>query len=200
MSNEVIRKQVDRLGRPSVGMIDREIGRLDRGESYRRLLRGVLASFLTVAAIIVLVTNLWATVLQVDGSSMNPLLHTGDIVLAVKGDHPAKNDVIAFYLNNKLQIKRVIAAAGDTVSIDGDGVVIVNGGKLNEPYVAGLSLGACDTEFPFQVPAGTFFVLGDNRAASMDSRDSQFGPVPKEQIIGKVIFSLWPLRGAGKVA
>ncbi|MCL1951633.1 MAG: signal peptidase I [Oscillospiraceae bacterium] len=199
MSDAVIRKQVERLGRPSVAMLDREIGRLDRNESYRRLLYGILAGLAVTAAAIILVTNLWVTVVRVDGSSMNPRLRMDDVVLAVKDNDPAKNSVIVFYLNNRLHIKRVIGTAGDLVDISEAGIVSVNGRTLDEPYVAEPSLGACDTKFPFQVPTGTVFVLGDNRAASMDSRDSQFGPVPREQIVGKVVCSVWPLKGAGKV-
>jgi len=198
-NNTIIREQVDRLGRPAVAMLNREIARLERHESYKKLLRGILVSIAAAAAIIILVTNLWAPVLQIGGSSMNPLLQMNEIVLAINNDNPAKNDVIAFYHQNKLHVKRVIATAGDSVSIDDYGIVSVNNSVLDEPYVSELSLGICDIEIPFWVPAGAVFVLGDNRPVSMDSRSSAFGPINRDQIIGKVIFSIWPLPRFGGV-
>jgi len=120
-----------------------------------------------------------------------------DFILSVPTSNPVTGDVIAFYREGRLHVKRVIAVSGEWVSISGEGVVSVNNRPLNEPYVAEPSLGSCDIEFPYHVPAGTVFVLGDNRAASNDSRSSEFGPVRTEQIIGKVIWKAWPLsRGA----
>jgi len=195
----VARAQVNRLGRPSVEQLNRECARLERRGSYWRMARGVLIGLVLAAALTVLLTNLWVAVLRVDGSSMNPLLHMGQVVIAVKNDTPGQGDVIAFYQGNKAHIKRVVAVAGEQVDIDENGAVTVNGAKLDEPYVKEPSLGSRDIEFPYLVPAGTVFVLGDNRANSLDSRNSRFGPVPREQIIGKVVFSVWPLRGAGKI-
>ena len=200
MQDSIIREQVDRLGRPSVEMLDQEIARCERKESYARLLRGALAGLLAVAAAIALITNLWVTVLQIDGSSMNPLLLLDEIVLTLKTDSPAKNDVIAFYHNNKLLIKRVIAAAGDRVDINADGIVSVNERVLDEPYVAEPCLGGRTMDFPLLVPEGMFFVLGDNRPVSTDSRDSRFGLVDKERIAGRVAFRVWPPRRIGKIS
>jgi signal peptidase I len=194
------RELVDRLGRPSVAMLDAEIAWHARRRSYRRVLLGVLISLVTTAAAVIIVTNLWLSVLQVEGSSMNPTLAMNEIVLAVTGADPGKGDVIAFQHNNALHIKRVIAVGGDSVSIDAGGAVTVNGSRLREPDAAEPALGHCDIDFPFQVPAGTVFVLGDNRPASLDSRDSRFGPVDRERIIGRVVFRAWPLRGLGKVS
>ncbi|MCL2105702.1 MAG: signal peptidase I [Oscillospiraceae bacterium] len=199
MELNIIREQVDRLGRPGLPMLRREIARHERREAYVKLALGALAGLLAVTGAIIIVTNLWVTLLQVDGSSMNPLLRMDEVILAVNTDNPAKNDVIAFYHNNKLHIKRVIAAAGELVNIDDNGMVTVNGRPLAEPYVAQPSRGSCDIPFPYQVPDGTVFVLGDNRPSSLDSRDSRFGPVPKEQIVGRVVFRLWPLRGGSKL-
>jgi len=193
-NDDKIREQVDRLGRPTMDMLKSEIAWHERRESYLRLARGILLSLVATAATILTITNLWVTVLQVDGSSMNPHLGVGEIVIATRNDEPAQYDVIAFYHNNKLKIKRVIGRAGDTVNIDSSGAVFINGNELDEPYVINKSLGQGDVKFPFEVPLGTVFVLGDNRADSMDSRDTRFGPLPREQIIGKVVFSLWPLR------
>ncbi|MCL2655737.1 MAG: signal peptidase I [Coriobacteriia bacterium] len=188
-----IREEVDRLGRPNVEMLDTEILRQERKESYSRLTRGVITGLIAAVAVILVVTNLWLAVLQVDGSSMNPLLRMNDIVLTVRTSSPAPSDVAAFYHNNKIYIKRVIAIGGDIVDITRDGRVSVNGTNLNEPYVARKSIGDCDIEFPYQVPSGTFFVLGDNRPTALDSRNSEFGTISRDQIIGKVIFRLWPL-------
>ncbi|MCL2487291.1 MAG: signal peptidase I [Oscillospiraceae bacterium] len=194
-----IREQVDRLGRPTVEMLDREIARLEKQTSYKKLLRGFLSTLLIAIAVIILVANLWLTVLQVDGSSMHPLLEMNEIVLAVKTDDPVQNDIIAFYHENKLYVKRVIATADDWVNINGDGIVSINGNILDEPYVAEPSIGTCDINFPFLVPPGTVFVLGDNRPVSLDSRRAGFGPVNKDRIDGRVIFRIWPLSKFGSV-
>jgi len=187
-----IREQVNRLGRPTLGMLEREIARHERREAYTRLARGALLSILTAAAVIVLVTQMWLTVLQINGSSMSPQLEMDDFILSVPTSNPAAGDVIAFNHDGRLHVKRVIAVSGEWVSISGDGLVSVNNRPLDEPYVSEPSLGSCDIEFPCHVPAGTVFVLGDNRAASNDSRSSEFGPVRTEQIIGKVIWKAWP--------
>ena len=193
-ANVSIRAQVDRLGRPDIAVLNREIARFERMEACRRLLYSALAVLLSAAAAAVLLTNLWLPVLQISDFGMNPLLKMNGLVLFVQTDSPDKNDVIAFYVNNSLHVRRVIALPGDWVSIGGDGTVAVNGAALDEPYVAEAALGICDIEFPFRVPAGTYFVLSDNRSASSDSRDSRFGTVGREQIIGKAVLGLWPLR------
>ena len=198
--NGRIREQVDRLGRPTIAMLDREIARYERIESYRKLVRGALTALLAAAAIIIMITNLWVPVLQIDGSSMSPLLKMDEIVLVLKIDNPAKNDVVAFSRNENIHIKRVIAMAGDWVNISEDGAVSVNNERLNEPYVTELSVGSCDIDFPYQVPAGTVFVMGDNRPWSKDSRDKQFGPVSREQTIGRVVLRIWPPSRIGRVS
>jgi signal peptidase I len=199
MELNIVREQVDRLGRPSRELLRREIARRERMEAYLRLAGAALAGLVAVVGAIIIATNLWVTFFQIDGSSMNPLLQMDEVILAVNKDNPAKNDIIVFYYNNKLHVKRVIAAAGEMVDIDGSGIVTVNGRRLAEPYIAEPSLGSCDIVFPFQVPPETVFVLGDNRPASLDSRDSRFGPVPREQIVGKVVFRIWPLHGGSKL-
>ena len=199
-SDDVAREQVDRLGRPSLEMLDREIARQERVEAYARLSRGALAVVLFTVAAIIIITNLWIAVLQVDGSSMNPLLNINEIVVAVRTDNPGKGEVISFRNDNNIYIKRVIATGGDTVEIEETGAVSVNGEVLDEPYVAAPGLGDCDIEFPFQVPPGTFFVLGDSRAVSLDSRSDRFGPVNRDQIIGTVEFRIWPLPKIGNIS
>jgi len=197
INEERIRSQVNRLGRPDIPVLDGEIARQERSGMRKKAAGVAMSILIAVAAAVILITNVLITVLQIDGSSMNPLLNMDEIVCAVRGNNPGRNDIIAFYQNNKIHIKRVIATAGDTVDIEENGVVWVNGLILDEPYVSKLALGHCDVEMPLTVPPGSVFVLGDNRPQSVDSRDSRFGPVEREQIIGRVFMSLWPLNRAG---
>lgn len=184
----------------NIPMLEREIAGLERKEAYRRRLGRIITGFLTIAAVITVITNLWLSVLQINGSSMNPLLKRDEIVLAVKGGVPVKNDIIAFYKNHQLCVKRVIAGAGDWVWISSQGRVTVGNEVLEELYISEFSLGNCDLTFPYQVPAGMLFVMGDNRPSSKDSRLSGFGPVSKERIVGKVRFRVWPLSRLGSVS
>jgi len=197
-TDDQVRAVVDRLGRPSPELLDREISRLERNDAYgRQALRGLIALLLT-AAVVALLTNLWFCVLQIDGTSMTPRLLFGDVLLAVKTDSPARGDVIAFYYNNKILVKRVIGIAGDTIDISEEGIVSVNGSRIAEPYVTQPSKDECEIRLPYQVPSGSVFVMGDNRAVSKDSR-GQMGSVYNELIIGKAIFRLWPLNRLGRV-
>jgi signal peptidase I len=147
----------------------------------------------------VLIATLVLTVLQVTGTSMEPTLQNGQIVVAVKNAKFQKGNIVAFYYNNKILLKRVIAKAGDTVIIQKDGTVLVNGKALNEPYLKEKSQGKCDIQFPYQVPDGKIFVLGDHRATSVDSRSSSIGCIENEFIVGKVVFRVWPLPQIGMV-
>ena len=196
---EAIRRQVDALGIPPKDMVKKEISRHERKEAYRRLARKLLTSVTVAAAIIIIITNLWITVLQIDGSSMNPLLHMDEIVLTVRTDRPQKGDVIAFYHENKLHVKRVIATENEKVDISAEGIVSVNNIVIDEPYVSEQSLGVCDIEFPYQVPPGSYFVLGDNRPLALDSREAAFGSVSRDRIVGKVAFRIWPFSKMGSV-
>ena len=188
-----IREQLDTMGRPTLETLEREIARLERLERYRKWVKRILSALIIAAAVIVLIINLFITVLKIEGTSMTPVLEENDIVISVPVKNPEQEDIIAFYLNNKLLVKRVIAGPGDMVSINERGVVSVNGSVLNESYITQESLGSCDISFPYQVPAETVFVLGDNRPISQDSRLSQFGTVDIERIEGKVILRIWPL-------
>ena len=199
-SDNQICEPAEKPWRPSVEALDREIARQDRKDAYKRLTFGVLVGLVVAAAVIIVITNLFIAVLQVDGSSMNPLLQMGEVVIAARDVNPEQNDIIAFYHDNTVYIKRVIAVGGDLVNIDVNGVVSVNGDQLDEPYAGKLSLGSCDIDFPYQVPPETFFVLGDNRSVSLDSRDSQFGAVGRNKIIGIVKFSMWPPSRIGSVS
>lgn len=167
---------------------------------FRRALRSTVAVLVTVAAVAVLVATLVTPVLQITGTSMTPTLHDGQYVLSLKGGTFSRGDVIAFYYNNKILVKRVIAGPGEWVDIDAYGNVTVDGGPLDEPYLTDKALGECDIELPYQVPDGRYFVMGDHRATSVDSRSSTIGCVAEEQVVGKIAFRVWPLNELGPVS
>lgn len=179
---------------PDVEQIEAELKRERYKRRYRRALRSTFYTLLVVAAIAVLVATLWLPVLQVYGSSMAPLLEDGEIVVLLKSGSFAQGDVVVFYYNNKILVKRVIAMSGDWVDIGDDGTVYVNGEALEEPYLEEKAFGGCDIELPYQVPEGRLFVLGDRRSVSADSRSAAVGCVTEEQIIGKLAFRVWPLN------
>lgn len=178
---------------PSAEQIDRERRRLRYRQRYRRTLRSTIAILIVVAALAVLVATLWMPVLRIYGSSMAPTLENGQIVVSVKSTRFESGDLIAFYHGNKLLIKRCIANSGDYVDIDEDGNVSVNGAPLEEPYLSEKAYGQTDIELPYQVPDQRRFVMGDNRSASIDSRSTVVGCITEEQIVGKVVFRVWPL-------
>ena len=164
------------------------------------MIRSTTYSLVVVAAIAVLVATLWMPVLQTFGDSMTPTLEDGQIVISLKSGDFKQGDVVAFYYNNKILIKRLIAVPGDWVNIDEEGYVYVNGEQLYEPYVDELSYGYCDIQLPYQVPDGRVFVMGDHRATSVDSRDTAVGCVAQEQIVGRIIFRVWPFERLGILA
>jgi signal peptidase I len=154
---------------------------------------------ITVAAVAVLIAVLLLPVLQITGNSMTDTLQDGDVVVALKGGNYQVGDVVAFYYNNSILVKRVIATAGDWVDIDQEGNVSVNNVPLEEPYVSGKTLGDCNIELPYQVPDGKCFLMGDHRSTSVDSRNATVGSISKDNIIGKLIFRVWPLSGLGPI-
>lgn len=182
---------------PSVELLETELKRVKYQKRYRRVLKSTVYTLLTVAAVAVLVATLWLPVLQIYGSSMTPTLQDGEIVFSVKTSNMEQGDIIAFYYNNKILVKRVIANPGDWVNIDEDGTVYVNNAKLDEPYLEEKNFGDADIELPYQVPDGKIFVMGDQRATSVDSRHTAVGCVDQEQIVGKIIFRVWPLERLG---
>lgn len=186
-------------GYPTAEQLSAELNRVRYRTRYRTTLRSTVYTLITVAAISVLVAVLLLPVLQIYGTSMTPTLGDGNIVLSLKGSEFESGDVIAFYYNNKILVKRVIATAGEWVDITEDGTVYVNNIELDEPYISEKSLGECDLEFPYQVPESRLFVLGDHRNVSIDSRSTVVGCVAEEQIVGKIIFKLWPVSEIGKI-
>lgn len=184
---------------PSVAQLEAELKRVQYHSRYYMVLRSVIYTLLTVAAIAVLVATLWLPVLQIYGSSMVPSMQNGDIVFALKTSDFERGDVIAFYYNNKILVKRVIACQGDWVDIESDGTTYINDARLNEPYVTDLAYGDTNIELPYQVPDGKLFVMGDHRSTSVDSRNTSVGCVSQEQIVGKIVFRLWPLNQIGPI-
>lgn len=184
---------------PDTDHVRQELQRVQRKQRFNRVMRSTIGVILVAAALSVLVATLWMPVLQTYGSSMTPTLQDGEILVSVKSSEFQCGDIIAFYYNNKILIKRVIAGPTDWVEITEDGSVYVNGNLLDEPYILEKAYGDCDITFPYQVPDGRYFVLGDHRSASSDSRHSTVGCVAAEQIVGKLVFRVWPLSGFGKV-
>lgn len=171
--------------------------RLKRHAVYGQTFRGAVSLLVVVAAISVLVATLWMPVLQIYGSSMAPTLEAGQIVVSVKKHQWKTGEIVAFWHGNKLLIKRVIAGPGQWVDINEDGAVTVDGQVLSEPYITELSSGNCDIELPHQVPESHWFLMGDNRETSVDSRSTLIGDISSEQIEGQIIFRIWPLQKAG---
>lgn len=176
-----------------------ELRRVKYNSKFAGTLFNTVGTLLVVAAIAVLVANLWLPILQVTGTSMSPTLEEGQVLMASKGNTFKTGDVIAFYLNNKILVKRVIAMPGDWVNISDDGTVYVNDIALDEPYLKEKSLGDCNIDLPYQVPESKIFVMGDNRSVSLDSRNTAIGCISEEQVVGKVTLGLWPLTKIGKI-
>ena len=163
------------------------------------VIRNTIFTLITVSAVAVLVAVLLLPVLRIYGTSMTPTLEEDNIVLSLKGSKFDTGDVVAFYYNNKILVKRVIAQAGQWVNIDPDGTVYVDNVAIDEPYIDQKAFGECDIELPYQVPEGRIFVMGDHREVSVDSRNTSIGCVAEEQIVGRIIYNIWPLREFGSV-
>lgn len=193
------KKRTTEAAIPTVEELTAELKREKYHSRYRKLLRSTVYTLVIVAAISVLVATLLLPVLQIYGSSMNPTLCEGEIVVSVKSATFGTGDIIAFYYNNRVLVKRIIGLPGDIIVINENGDVYVNNVLLDEPYLKEKSYGNADIGYPYTVPQNSFFVLGDHRESSVDSRSSLVGCVEKEEIIGKIIFRVWPIKRIGGI-
>ena len=179
---------------PTADQISEELHRVRYRSRYLSTLRSTISTLIVVA---VLVATIWMPVLQIYGSSMTPTLQEGDVIISLRGSKFEKGDLVAFYLGNKILVKRCIAGPGQWVDIDEDGNVYVDGTQLDEPYLTEKAFGDCNIDLPYQVPDNRYFCMGDHRSTSVDSRHTEIGCVSEEQIVGKIVFRIWPLSGFG---
>ena len=184
---------------PEINELKAELDRVKYKRRYINVFKSTVYTLVVVAAFAVLVATLWMPVLQIYGSTMTPTIEEGQIVVSVKGKNFGQGDLVAFYIGNKLLVKRVIAGPADYVLVDENGTVFVNGTELYEPYVSEKAFGECDIEYPYQVPDSRYFLMGDHRKTSVDSRTSAVGCISEEQIVGKIVFCVWPISNFGPI-
>ena len=193
------KKHENNIEIPSLAEIQRERKRIRREAYYRQALRGTVSVLVVVAAVAVLIATLFLPILQISGDSMAPTLEHDEIVVLLKTREFQRGDLIGFYYQGKILLKRVIALPEDVVVIDGEGNVYVNTEILEEPYVTDKGLGDCDLQCPYNVPGTGYFVMGDRRSNSVDSRNSIIGAITRDDIIGKVFLRVWPFSRMGLV-
>ncbi len=184
---------------PEIPLLVKELKRERRKYRVAAVVRSTFNTLLVVAAVAVLVATLLTPVLQIYGNSMTPTLVEGQFVVSVKGTDFQQGDLVSFYIGNKLLVKRVIAGPGDWVDIREDGTVLVNGEEIHEPYVRDKAFGQCDLELPYQVPESRYFMMGDHRETSVDSRSTVIGCIARDQIVGKIVLCVWPLDDFGVI-
>lgn len=184
---------------PTSEQLEGELKRVRFKNKYARMLISTVSILVVVAAVSVLVATLVLPVLEIYGTSMTPTLTEGDIVVSLKKDSFEQGDIICFYYSNRILVKRVIGKPLDMIELDEEGNFTVNGVPLEEPYITEKAFGECDIEFPYQVPESMYFVVGDHRSTSIDSRNSSVGCIATDEIVGKILFTVWPFRHFGKV-
>ena len=194
-----MKKQKAVLTVPQVSVLEKELQNQYRTQKRFRTFRRMAFTLVTVSAVAILVAILWMPVLRIYGSSMSPTLYEGDIVMSLKEKDMKPGDIIAFYYNNEILVKRLVGVAGDWIDIDEEGNVYLNGTLLDEPYVKEKAFGECNIALPYQVPENRVFVLGDHRSVSIDSRNTAVGCVAAEQIVGKITMRLWPITNLSMV-
>lgn len=182
---------------PEPAQLEAELKRERYKRRYRRVMRSTIYALIITAAVSVLIATLWIPILRITGSSMTPTLNDGEIVISVKGGKFDSGDLVSFYIGNKILIKRIIGLPGQWINIDNDGKVYINEQLLAEPYLEEAAFGECDIKFPYQVPENHYFVMGDHRSTSVDSRSNTVGCVSDEQIVGKIVFRIWPFGQFG---
>ena len=198
MSEKISNEKKEEIQKPSADELRKELIRIQKKSEFRKTLKQAIFAVLAAGAIAVLISSFFVTVLRISGNSMYPSLETGEIVLARNTEDFQVGEMIAFYYNNKVLVKRVIGSPGDWINIDESGNVSINGNPIEEDYlVTKKSLEPTDIKFPYQVPENRYFVLGDNRSESIDSRSNSVGCVTKEQLIGKVFFRVYPFGRMG---
>ena len=193
-------KNAGRHEMPSIEQLETELDRVNYKSKYKKVFKSTLFTLIVVAAIAVLVAVLLMPVLRIYGTSMTPTLTEGDIVVSIRTENIKFGDIVGVYYGRKLLIKRCIATEGQWVDIDADGNVFVDGVLLDEPYVVEKSLGKCNIELPYQVPTNMIFVMGDHRDTSVDSRNTSVGCIEKENIVGKIVFRVWPFNKFSSVS
>ena len=184
---------------PRAADLEALVNRIRYEKRFRSSIINTLMTLVVVAAAAILIAILVLPILRIYGQSMSETLDNGDIVVSVKTAELETGDIVAFYYNNTILVKRVIGQSGDWIDIAKDGTVSVNQQELEEPYLDKKAYGEIDIKLPYQVPEGRTFVMGDNREISIDSRTVMIGCISEEQIVGKIIYRVWPLNKIGGI-